>query len=224
MNPVFVIQNKITDITVTNELSPGGGTNSETTAEAKIKGPRSTKALTRTIAREDYIYNSESVEGVIRAQALSLDESPEIPNKTTYVYIVPNGGGAPGQPLKDSVLTMLTVTKPIPVTWNVYAFDAEYKTVDISGTFETKSGYVPSEVKTAVDQALIDYFDYLNIDPITHEYTMQFEMKIELSFLIALIQNVEGVKGVDLTDPTDDVQCTIKQIPELGDTSGLIAV
>lgn len=211
----------VNNISVTNEASPSAGVNAETIDEARISGPKSTKASERTVAREDFINNAEGVPGVVRAQSMSKRQDAAMPDNTTYVYIVPSGGGVPSESLKTAVETMLTVTKPILITHNLYIKNANYVTVDIEGTIERKTGYTAIDIKTRVDAALTAWFDYLNIDALTNDWTIKFFMKIPLSVITTIIQGVEGVRKVTLTVPGSEVICTEIQIPELGSLTSL---
>lgn len=211
----------VNNLSVTNEASPSGGLDSETIDEARINAPKSTKATERTVAREDFIINAESVPGVVRAQSMSKRQDAAMPDNTTYVYVVPSGGGVPSDPLKTAVETMLTVTKPILITHYLYIKNPNYVTVDIEGSIEKKTGYVAADVKIAVDAALTAWFDYLNIDTLTNTWMIYFEMKIPVSKLVDILHDVEGVRKVTITTPSSEVICSAIQIPALGNLANL---
>lgn len=213
--------NEVNNINVTNEASPSNGQDAMTLDEARIYAPKSTKASERTVAREDFINNAESVPGVVRAQSMSKRQDASMPDNTTYVYVVPTGGGVPSDTLKTAVETMLTVTKPILITHNLYIKNPNYKTVNIEGTIEKKTGYTAADVKTRVDAALTAWFDYLNVDALTNDWMIYFYMKIPVSKIIDIIHDVEGVRKVTLTVPAAEVVCTEIEIPALGSLSSL---
>lgn len=151
-------------VTVNNPEKASGGRGRETVEEMRVNAPASLRTLTRTVALEDYVTGAEGVNGVARALMLTADQSPGLPENRGYLYVVPEGGGAPSSLLKANVLTAVTVTRPNTITFRVEVRDAVYRTVDVSVTAHFKSGVVPSAGKAQIEDALEAYFAITNAD------------------------------------------------------------
>lgn len=216
---------------VTNEESPSGGQDEESLDSARRLAPRAVRVQQSTVSRDDYEGNSENVEGVARALALGKQDDPGVAAGSVYVRIVPDGGGIPSNELREEVKRQLFEVKPVMMSSEVFVQNPTYKLITISGDIIKKEQFEDSAVKAAVDAALIQYFNYDNIDE-NNEYTVDFGFYkpiLYLSEIITVIQNatISGlgcVKNVTLTAPGSDVSIGLVEIEELDSLAGLVVV
>lgn len=213
----------VNDINVTNDSSPNGGADSETITETRIKAPKSIKTSNRTVTKEDFEIHAVEVDGVARALAECWKQDPLIPENTTYVYLVPNGGGVPTQTLKDEVQDVYDNINPIVITHKVEIKNPLYEVLTIAGIITAVDGYTQVEkddLKVRVDSAITTWFDYITIND-NNEYNVDFGKEIPLSVLYDIIQSVAGVKKVDLTSPASNFTMDSNEIVELDILTGL---
>ncbi|HHV62134.1 MAG TPA: hypothetical protein GXX51_05790 [Firmicutes bacterium] len=219
---ISVIEGVFTDLagnpvslSVINLEQASGGMDPETLDEIRWKAPRSIKTNYRTVTREDFEINAEGVPGVVRALAQTRNEDPTLQENFTRVYIVPSGGGTPSLELIQQVEAELRYNKPVMLTHEFEVTGANYVPVDITGTIYARPGYDASQVQTAALEAIDRFFDYTALDP-AGEHVIDFGKAVYMSQIMALIQNVQGVKSVNLTSPTGDVTVGANQIPAKG--------
>lgn len=202
-------------VSVTNPAASSGGEDPESAERIRRNAPRSIRASTRTVTREDFETNAELVDGVARALAHTVNEDASIEENLTRVYIVPAGGGAPTEALKDAVRAAYTTVKPVMLTHEFEVVDARYVTVNVKATVSPKPGYAASEVQQAAEAAVKGYFDY-SAKGSEGAHLLDFGKKLYVSEIIALIQGVPGVKGLSLASPSSDVTCGADKLPALG--------
>lgn len=151
-------------VTVTNPTKANGGLDRQTNQQIKLLAPPSVRALTRTVAREDFEINALRVAGVARALMTTSNEDPAVPENTGILYVVPAGGGLPTQALKDSVkgqfITTMIHKAPFPstLTFVVLVQDPLYLTINASMTVWFAAGVTPAVGAAAIRAALKNYF------------------------------------------------------------------
>lgn len=211
----------IIDAVATNTDAATGGTDQEDIEHARFAAPASLKVKFRTVAREDFIINSELVPGVARAQVLTVNEFPSMQQNTAWVYIAPTitdstpiGTTAPTS-LLDAVKTQLTVTYPTTITLNVDVFSAVYVPVDVAATVYLESSVNWYDMNVAITEALANYFDFTQVNT-DGDFVIQFGQTTYKSKLIAVIQDVLGVIHLTLTAPAADVATSPWKLPILG--------
>ena len=216
----------VNDITVNNALSPSGGADSENIDLARLKAPKSIKTSNRTVTKEDFEIHAEEVNGVVRALAETWKQNPLIPQNTTYVYIVPDGGGVPSQALKDEVENVYLNEKPIIITHEVEIKDPLYDDLNISCNITAVDLYdatQKADLQNRVRQALIDWFDFGKTDEYNN-YNVDFGKELPVSVIYDIIQSVEGVKKVDNLSPSSNITVQYNHIIKLNDISGVIVL
>jgi hypothetical protein len=122
---------KAVQISVTNDAPAGGGAERETIASAQLLAPASLRALTRTVAREDFEIHAREVPGVARALMLTSNEDPGIEENTGILYVIPTGGGLPTPALKNKVLRQVTEVYPCTLTFLVSVQAPLYRRIDV---------------------------------------------------------------------------------------------
>ncbi|MFI5301620.1 MAG: baseplate J/gp47 family protein [Polyangiales bacterium] len=145
-------------VLVTNQDRAEGGTERQTVAAAKLLAPVSLRALTRSVAREDFEIHARRLPGVARALMLTSNEDPTIPENSGILFIIPTGGGLPTPALKNVVLTQVTETYPCTLTFQVVVQDPIYRPLDISTRVFLRPGAVPSVVRDRIRASLAAMF------------------------------------------------------------------
>jgi hypothetical protein len=138
-----------------------GGADRQTVASAKLLAPESLRALTRTVAREDFEINARRLSGVARALMLTSNEDPTIAENTGILYVIPQSqapGALPTPALKNLVLQQVTEVYPCTLTFQVSVQDPVYKTVDVAARIFLRQGYAPNDVRDRVRANLAAYF------------------------------------------------------------------
>jgi hypothetical protein len=225
----------VVSATATNISPSSGGTDAESTADIRVKAPRSLRVSDRTVSREDYEIGATSVPGVVRSLMLTSDQFAGIPENTGYLYIVPDGLGAPSASLKAQVLQQVTVTKPNTITFRTEVRDPVYVTIDISVRAFRRDGFTGSQMAANIRQALVDLFALTNADESinenidfgtvgkTEDGTLSSEVALIGDIVNAILEGANGVRkiGTNSTDLTingihGDVTIQPYEFPLLG--------
>jgi hypothetical protein len=145
-------------VTANNAEPTSRGSDRQTVAAAKLLAPVSLRALTRSVAREDFEIHARRLPGVARALMLTSNEDPTIPENSGILFVIPSGGGLPTPALKNLVLTQVTVTYPCTLTFQVVVQDPIYRPLDISCRIFLRAGAVPSVVRDRIRANLAAMF------------------------------------------------------------------
>lgn len=239
-NKLKVVEGAFTDsfgnpvtVTATNASASSGGSDRQSVAQIKERAPAALRVLNRTVAREDFEINALRLTDVARALMLTKNEDASVGENQGQLYIVPVGGGAASQALKDAVLTQVTVTYPCTLTFSVGVYDAVYKMVDVYAAVYFKAGYTKATVAAAIRSALAAFFEPQNSDG-TANTLVDFGANLkdangnvtgELAFsdLFDVVRDTAGVRkvGSGVTDFTlngqhADVVLIGREFPKLG--------
>ncbi|MCG8420497.1 MAG: baseplate J/gp47 family protein, partial [Proteobacteria bacterium] len=234
-------------VSVTNPNPAAGGTPRESLASAKVRAPASLRTLNRTVSREDYENNARTVPGVARALMLTSNEDPTIGENSGILFVIPRGGGAPSQALKDAVLNQVTVVFPNTLTFVVSVQDPVFCPIDVQARVFLRPGVRADAVAAAIESALVDFFAVSLADGTPNpQVDFGFAVKdaqgnpageVAWSTLHALVAGLPGVRKLGDQDPdfllngrSDDVPLANREFPKLGavtlingDTGGLLA-
>ena len=172
---------------VTNPEQASGGAEEQSIDDAKLLGPKSLRALGRAVTLEDYATLARTVTGVREASAVRRG-SPLF--REIDVYIVPFGSYTPSATLVEQVRVYLQeramagetvyVNGPVNVVGILLV-----ATVDVISTYDR------TDVRILVESVIETFF------AVTSEEA-QFGKDVNLSDLMALIDNVTGVDHVDI--------------------------
>ncbi len=149
-NPVIV--------SVTNPLKASGGSPRATTEQIRSLAPATVRAANRTVSREDYEINARRVQGVARALMTTSNEDPGVTENHGILYVVPVGGGAPSSTLKDAVLTMVTVTYPNTITFQLAVQDPRYLVLNIAMVVFRAPKTTKAQAGSVIRAALAAFF------------------------------------------------------------------
>lgn len=181
------------NFSVTNLAPAVGGAEEQSIEDAKLLGPKSLRALNRAVTLEDYATLAQTVTGVREANALRRG-SPLF--REIDVFISPEGGYTPTQTLIDQVEAYLQDRATAGET--VYVQGPRHIVgVILTATVHVLTTYDVDDIRILVENAISDFFD------VEAEGT-QFGKDVNLSDIMALIDNVLGVDHVDISQLTLD--------------------
>lgn len=183
-----------------NPNPSSGGTNRESLDAAKLRAPKESATLMSATSGEDYAVIakefSHPVFGSVLKAVASLKTS--LNANIVFLHILAVGpGGVPVLPslgLKKGLNTYLNDLKVL--TDEVRVIDAAIKPVDVRANIIISRNADPSIVKDRVDAALTDFFSTDNFD---------LGQPLYISQLIRALQNIDGVRYIQLRDPVDDI-------------------
>jgi hypothetical protein len=144
-------------VEVTNPALTSGGYPREEVEAARYNAPESLRALTRTVAREDYEINAKRVPEIGRALMLTSNEDPGIAENRGILYCMTKAGEVPSPSVLAAVQAMVTATYPKTVTFQVEVRGVVFHTINVKAVIWLQEGAVPSTVKAAVGANLADY-------------------------------------------------------------------
>ena len=223
-------------VSVRNPLPASGGTDRQTVASAKLLAPESLRALTRTVAREDFEINARRLPSVARALMLTSNEDPTIAENTGILYVIPQsttGAAVPTPALKNLVLRQVTEVYPCTLTFQVSVQDPVYRVVDVAARVFLRQGFAGSDVRDRVRANLASYFRVSEQDGTPNPLVdFGFNIKdaegnavgeIAWSDLFNVIRDTLGVRKMgdarhDLTlnGLPADVKLNVREFPVLG--------
>lgn len=216
-------------IRVINATKAGGGDSIQSIESIREEVPRSLRALTRTVAREDYEIVALRVPGVARALMLSRDEKPSIQENRGVLYIVPTGGGTASQALLDAVTDAFTTKFPKTITFKVLTRTAPYVGIDISTRVHFKAAATQAEkraIAAVVKQNLTAFFALKAPDGSQNnnvDFGYYMDGALAWSDVFNVIRDTVGIRKVDdgignlvINGESDDFVVPPERFPILG--------
>jgi hypothetical protein len=211
---------------VTNTNPASGGAARQSTESIREEAPRSLRALTRTVTREDYEIHAAEVLGVARTLMLTSNERDAIQENRGQLIIVPEGGGLITTVMRDQVLNKVTVEYPNTLTFIVDVFSAVYLQVNIKATVHLTASAVPATVDADIRIALSNFFAIRQADgSLNPQIDFGFNLGGSLAYsdIYNLIRDISGVRKIDdrpaalqLNESSRDVRLETYQFPTLG--------
>lgn len=220
-------------IQVTNPARTSGGYPREEVEAARYNAPESLRALTRTVAREDYEINAKRVPEIGRALMLTSNEDVGIAENRGILYCMTKEGDVPSSTVLAAVDTMVTATYPKTVTFQVEVRGVVFFDIDVRAVIWLVEGAAPSTVKAAVAANLADYLaPMLSNGGANPSVGFGFEYKdvdgnatgeIPGSHFFNIVNDTAGVRKVgmgatefQLNGVRDDVVVPLWKFPRLG--------
>jgi hypothetical protein len=151
-------------VLATNPAPAEGGTDRQNIAAAKLLAPESLRAVTRSVAREDFEIHARRIPGVARALMLTSNEDPTIEENSGVLYVIPTGGGLPTPALKNLVLKQVTEVYPCTLTFQVRVQDPVYRSLDVAARVFLRQGAAPGVVRDRVRANLAAMFRVSALD------------------------------------------------------------
>jgi uncharacterized phage protein gp47/JayE len=218
---------------VTNPLMSSGGEPRQSSEEIRREAPESLRALNRTVSREDYEINAKRVPGVARALMLTSNEDARVAENAGNLLVIPSGGGSPSSALITDVETMVTVTYPRTLTFDVTVAGPPFKAVNIEATVYFIAGATPATVAAAIRTSLTNYFALTNADGTENEnvgFGQNFgamgqgaSSAVPFSDIYNTVRDTAGVYKVRdqvgsllINEAASDLSLTVDEFPVLG--------
>jgi hypothetical protein len=233
-------------VMVTNQLPAEGGSDRQTVAAAKLLAPESLRALTRTVAREDFEINARRIPAVSRALMLTSNEDTSIQENCGVLFVIPKGGGLPTPALKNLVLKQVTEVYPCTLTFQVGVQDPVYRPIDIEARVFLRQGASAGETRDRIRRNLAEMFR-IELSDGTPNLAIDFGFnvrdsegnpagEIAWSDVFNVIRDTQGVRklgdgpyDLKLNGLPSDVKLGLKDFPVLraislidGDTGALL--
>lgn len=180
--------------TVTNTLSPNGGIDKETIAEAKINAPLSLRAMQRCVTHEDYVTRAKEVPGVKHAFASRGNGAYEerIVIATSGTNPVPSGSWDAFYP--DLRTGLLGAVGWYLEGWKTTPVILQVEPVRVLGVYLSMNVFCESNVRAVSIKRQVEDVIYALFDPDNETLGQQFP----LSKVYEAVENIQGVKYVDV--------------------------
>lgn len=152
----------IDDAGVTNLFAAAGGREEESLAEAKLRAPRAIRSRCRAVTPEDFEELARQGANIRRAKALSLTHprfpGVQVPGAITVIVVPDSDAPAPrpSEATLRSVCAFLNQARLL--TTELYIVPPTYQRVRIETEVVAEDNADLGAVKSAIDQALLDYF------------------------------------------------------------------
>ncbi len=219
-------QGRAQQVIVTNPHPASGGVDRQSVAPAKVAARESLRALTRSVAREDFEINAKRLPGVARALMLTANEDSSIQEDAGDLSIVPVGGGLPTPALKNQVLRQVTENYPCTLTFQGRVMDPVYLPLNISARVFLKSGQSEPTVRRRIEEALRRLFGHTTDEGSPNrqvDFGYYLGEEIAWSDVFNIIRDTEGIRKIgdsagDLTinRHSSDVRLRAREFPTLG--------
>jgi hypothetical protein len=229
------------NVYVINVAALAGGSDRETTVQAKQNAPRSIRVLSRCVARQDFEDVAEAYSGVSHAFMMTSNQSVSVAENYGNLYIVPDAGGAAGSTLLTNIENEINVNYPPMLTFGWEARATTFVTINITATVYLDSDSDNNTVETNVLAALREFFSPLASDGsknTTVKFGYYYQManptpglpaisdpEFPLSDIHNLINDTDGVRrmgtsgdgeGTELNSTEDNVTLEIWNFPQAG--------
>lgn len=214
------------NVTVTNAAKAGSGLGRQTVEGIRQAAPRSLRALTRTVSREDYEINALRVPGVARALMMTADEKPSVPENSGELYVVPAGGGAPSTALLTAVAAICTITYPKSLTFRLRVLPPQYLAINVTARVHLVRSALPAVVGPAIRAELALFFADTRADgsenPLVN-FGYYLDEALAWSDIFNQVRDTKGVRKIDdglaaltINGAADDIVLQPQQFPILG--------
>lgn len=195
-------------VSVTNPKDATGGRNPDSIERIRSLAIRLPKLNNRLVNPLDIQTFCESYDGVTRANVTPHINYP-------IVQIIPDGGGNPSNPLKDSIKG--AVDEIIATGYKVGVVNPKYITVTLELTIHTDPNYDQGDIQTYAEAQIENLLDPLNVGT-DGNWTREFGEPVLISEIYDLLINFPGILSVDIvapvTTPNSDIlfECEVDEI------------
>ena len=210
-------------LSATNDEAATGGAGKESVELIRLKAPAAGKAQERSVARPDMETNAERVTSVARVLVLTSAEDVGLPENTGHIYAVGFGtttNSGKFRPLaatstdKAAVVTNLTVTYPVPATFEIITQDTLFDEVNFQITIGVADGFTFASVAQDIYDALDDFFAVSDSEAdgkgpnLNMDFGYELGGKLQWHRLFNAVIDTEGVDDIDedsFVPPNDPV-------------------
>lgn len=195
--------------------TPGG--DRETPDQTRVRARSNLKAPRSLLTLEDVEAHVSQLPGVEAVKALNWLSAPSLPHHIVQIFVAPLGaalnGQAPSPTLIASVENLVTVEKPIVMGNVPQVLGPTYHVINYTINVGIKSGYEAVDVISRVTAQMQELFDP-SIENVWG-FKPAFGFQIYESHLLMILQQVAGVRNVDILSP-GDVLLQYNEYPKLG--------
>jgi len=215
LDAIYNSEHEVVEVSVTNTERVSGGAEPESIEVARVKAPNEVKTMWTAVTLEDFKVLAESVPGVAKAAAIDWTVPGGYVEIPYYIdiFIVPYGGGAPSDSLKENVYNYLMERRSVTVS--IAILDPMYISIDVNVRVYIERGTIDLiSLKERVIESIEDYFNEVN---------QSFGNPLRFSRFISMIQNVDPrIVYVRLITPDEDILSEPVQFPVLGTLSVVV--
>lgn len=204
-------------LSAVNATAATPGADKETTDQIRARAVSNLKAPRALLTLEDVEEYVKQIPGVEAVKAINWLTVSSLPHHIVQVYVAPTGaalsGAAPSPILIAAVENLITVEKPIVMGNVPQIMSPTYHEIDYNLEVGIRSGYEAVDVTSRVEAQLRELFD--PTIPNIWGFTPGFGQQVYESLLIMILQQVEGVRNIDVVSP-GDVLLQPHEYPKLG--------
>lgn len=209
---------------VTNENRSIGGADEESVWRARLSAVRNLAANRRSASNPDYVTHAQRVDGVLRAQAVTRNEKPGLPENVVLVSVLADQydeGGAPADPTIPMRVEeyLRHGDRPSMNTTMIWCCFAQRVVIPTAVSIYYAQGYDPGVIEQKAAAAIDALFDLEAIDEDTGEYVVGFGDDFYISLVHWALQGIPGVRHVTVQAPGADVDVTPDAIRVKGDVA-----
>lgn len=205
--------NRVMGVTAYNAGDAAPGTDRETIEQIRINTILNLRSPTALLTKTDVRDAVLGTPGVQACRVVNWEDNSQLPNYMMQIYVKPVQNTAVPGPLRTTLDTMLTTTRPLVIGQTATIMDPTYKSIDFDISVIVELGYGVTEVRNAVYTLLSDLFDPAKTN--VWNFTPNFGMTIYMGKLAAALQSVPGVQELVINSP-GNVVCSYSEFPILG--------
>lgn len=183
-----------------NPSPSSGGRNIENLSRAKSRAPIESSTLGSAVSGENYAFLASTFNHPIYGSVLKAVATVRTSLNANIVelYVLAAGpDNIPVLPSKGLKQGLETFFEDIDVlTDETRALDGAIKPVDVDATVVMSRNADPARVRNEVDQVISDFFDVDNFD---------MGQELYLANLYAALQDIDGIKYVNIFEPADNI-------------------
>lgn len=193
--------NAVLSIQAYNALASTPGVDMETPEQVRYQATKSVRKSKVLLDLPDIESEVLRVPGVVATKAVNWTIEPSLSRYMVQVFVAPEGLGTPDPALLANVVDAISVAKQTVMGTVPIVMPADYRELEFNIALHVKAGYDFNTVSQALHQKLLDLFDptMTNI----WGFIPAFGMSIYSSVLVAILQQVDGVRNLTMTTPGD---------------------
>ncbi len=214
LDPITDVLGNAVPIYCTNVFPATGGKSRETIEEAKVNGPASLRTMYRAVTAEDFKTIAKSFRDPVYG---GISDAMAVPDFTYYsdainLYVVAEDNNQypvnAGTPLKNALKDYIDDRRVIGMEVNI--LDPTFLTVDITADIYIYDNFKQSDILAKANELIDEMFKV---------YNMSFggdNGKIALSDLYTILNSINGVNYVYITNPTANIDVNSNEFPVKG--------
>ena len=198
-------------LNVTNPEWASGGSEPENNESIKLWAPRYYEAQERCVTKQDYDTFANRYDGIAKAQTIMDEEARKNGEANiVHVYVLTYGDSdntvaLANETLKYNLKTYLNKYKML-TDW-IEVHDGKFSNVDFVGALTIAKGFSSDSILAKVREVLNTF---MSID------TRDMGEALRISDVYSVIDNIEGVSFVELTNPSETITPDSDELLVLG--------